>query len=136
MSKRRFTAAQMADLRKNDNVAKCSNKAITYGKNFKVGAVKRYQDDGVSAKQIFKEAWFDLDVIGKDKPKACLRDWRRIFKAKGIIGLKTETRGRGGGRPKVKGLTDTQKIKYLEAKVAYLKAENDFLAKLRAKRAE
>ena len=29
-----------------------------------------------------------------------------------------------------------EQIKYLETQVAYLKAENDFLAKLRAKRAE
>jgi hypothetical protein len=55
-----------------------------------------------------------------------------------LIGLQIETRGghNGGGRFKTKGLTETEKIKKLEAEVAYLKAENDFLAKLRAKRAE
>lgn len=136
MSKRRFTAEQIANLLKTGNVARCSDKAITYSKDFKIKAVRQYQDEGISAKQIFKEAGFDLGVIGKDKPKACLQDWRRIFKIKGINGLETETRGRGGGRPKVKELTDAKKIEYLEAKVAYLKAENDFLAKLRAKRAE
>lgn len=136
MSKRKFTAAQVADLRQNGNVAKCSDKAISYSKDFKVRAVQRYEDEGASAKQIFKEAGFDLDVIGQDKPKSCLGDWRRVFTVKGINGLKTETRGRGGGRPKKHGLTDAQKIEWLEAKVAYLKAENDFLAKLRAKRAE
>lgn len=136
MSKRRFTAAQIADLRRNDNVAKCSHKAITYGKDFKLWAVQRYQDDGMSAKQIFKEAGFDLGVIGKFKPKDCLSDWNKIFKIKGVDGLSVENRGRGGGRPRVKELTDAKKIERLEAKVAYLKAENDFLAKLRAKRAE
>ena len=136
MSKRKFTTEQIANLLKTGNVARCSDKAITYSKDFKLRAVKRYQDNWIAAKQIFKEAGFDLDVIGQDKPKACLRDWQRIFKVKGINGLKTETRGRGGGRPKTKGLTDAKKIEWLEAKVAYLKAENDFLAKLRAKRAE
>lgn len=136
MSKRRFTTEQIENLRKNVNIAKCSDKAITYGKDFKVRAVKQYRDEGVSAKQIFKEAGFDLNVIGKNKPKECLRQWRWIFKIKGAPGLMTETRGRGGGRPRVKELTDKKKIEYLEAKVAYLKAENDFLAKLRAKRAE
>lgn len=136
MSKRKFTAEQIVDLLKNGNVAKCSDKAISYSKNFKLRAVKRYLDEGVSAKQIFKGAGFDLNVIGKDRPKARLQDWRRVFKLKGTNGLKTETRGRGGGRPRAKGLTDAKKIEYLEAKVAYLKAENDFLAKLRAKRAE
>ena len=136
MSKRKFTAEQIAELRKNKNVTKCSDKSITYNKNFKVLAVKQYQSDGYSAKQIFKEAGFDLGVIGHDKPKACLGAWRRIFKIKGQQGLIIETRGRHGGRPMVKELTDEKKIEYLEAKVAYLKAENDFLAKLRAKRAE
>ena len=43
-------------------------------------------------------------------------------------------KGRGGGRPKTKGITPEDRIKRLEAENAYLKAENDFLAKLRAKR--
>lgn len=136
MSKRKFTTEQMADLRKNSNVAKYSDKAITYNKNFKVRAVRQYVEDGLAAKEIFRAAGFDLEAIGKDTPKMCLRDWRRIFKMKGSPGLMIETRGRSGGRPKTKRLTDAKKIEYLEAKVAYLRAENDFLAKLRAKRAE
>ncbi len=136
MSKRKLTTKQVADLRKNSNVAKCSDRAITYNKDFNVRAVRQYVEDGLAAKEIFRVAGFDLEAIGKDTPKMCLRDWRRIFKMKGVSGLMTETRGRGGGRPKTKGLTDTKKIEYLEAKVAYLKAENDFLAKLRAKQAE
>ncbi len=51
-------------------------------------------------------------------------------------GLQNEVRGKNRWESKVEELTDANKIKYLEAKVAYLKAENDFLAKLRAKRAE
>lgn len=58
----------------------------------------------------------------------------------GAEGLLTETRGRATGsrrgRPKVRGVTDGEKIERLEATVAYLRAENDFLAKLRAKRRE
>jgi len=136
MSKRKFTVKQAARLLKNGNVTKCSDKAITYNKDFKIRAVKRYQGEGISAKQIFKEAGFDLQVIGKDTPKRCLRDWRKIFKIRGANGLLVESRGRGGGRHRVKKLTDAKKIEWLEAKVAYLKAENDFLAKLRAERAE
>jgi hypothetical protein len=57
------------------------------------------------------------------------------MKGEGAFGI--ETRGKGGGRPKkIKDTNDTDKIKRLEAEVAYLKAENDFLIKLRAKRAE
>lgn len=136
MNKSKFSEEQIEVLRSNCNVTKCSNKAITYNKDFKIRAVKQYNEEGKTASQIFKEAGFDLCALGKDVPKDCLSDWRRTFKIKGYDGLKTENRGRGGGRPRSKNLTNEDKIKWLEAKVAYLKAENDFLAKLRAKRAE
>jgi transposase-like protein len=136
MSKRRFTPEQIADLLKTCHITKCSEKAMTYSKEFKVSAVRQYLVDGKSPKDIFLGANFDLSVIGRDTPKECLQNWRRIYKAKGEIGLRTESRGRSGGRPTMKGLTESERIAYLEAEVAYLKAENDFLAKLRAKRAE
>lgn len=136
MSKRRFTPEEIANLLKNKNVVKCSDKTISYSKEFKVKAVKMYLDEGISPNQIFLEEGFDLNVIGWGKPNDCVGDWRRIFKIKGVDGLLKECRGRLGGRPKSKGLNDTDKIEYLEAKVAYLTAENDFLTKLRAKRAE
>ena len=67
------------------------------------------------------------DIIGKIKEKKELSSLDEGF---------IESRGRAGGRIKTKNLSDADKIKRLEAQVAYLKAENDFLAKLRAKRAE
>jgi len=132
----KFSQEQRGELIKNSNVIKCSEKAITYNKNFKVSAVKQYLEDGKMANEIFRNAGFDLDIIGKDIPKHCLRDWNGVFKTKGLDGLKIESRGRGGGRPKTKEVTEKERIKYLEAEVAYLKAENDFLTKLRAKRRE
>lgn len=136
MSKRKFREDQINDLLDNKNVTKCSDKAITYSTEFKVRAVQQYLVEGVSAKEIFREAGFDLLIIGTDTAKRRLSDWRRIYKVKGSDGLVRETRGRLGGRPKLKGLTETEKIARLEAEVAYLKAENHFLARLRAKRAE
>ena len=83
---------------------------------------------------IFKQAGFDITLIGKKEPKWCLKRWRKIFKERGVKGLSTESRGKCGGRSKsVKNLTDNEKMKYLEAQVAYLKAENNFLSKLRKK---
>lgn len=136
MEKRKFTEEQIKILLKNENVDKCSNKAITYNKDFKIRAVKQYCEEGWSARQIFKEAGLDVSLVGKYIAKDCVMDWIRIYKIRGTEGLLTETRGRYGGRPKIKGVTDEYKIKRLEAHIAYLKAENDFLAKLRAKRAE
>jgi len=131
MSKRIFTQEQIEEISKNKNIARCSEKSITYHRDFKVVAIKKY-DQGMSAKEIFKEAGFDLKVLGRDTPRYRIRDWRKTFKTKGIQGLSVEARGKGGGRPKTKWLSDKEKIKHLETQISYLKAENDFLAKLRA----
>ena len=136
MSKRRFSEAQVAELLKNKNVARCSDKSITYSKEFKVQAVKRYYEDGYSPNRIFEEAGFDRKIIGSDSPDTCLWRWRTTYNTKGVSHLNTEARGKHhkGGRPKMKDITDAEKIKKMEIEIAYLKAENDFLAKLRAAR--
>lgn len=135
MSKRIFTREQIKQLSINENVVRVG-KTIVYSKDFKIKAVKLYNEQGLTSNEIFRRAGFDLNVIGRQKPKDCLRAWKKAYSLKGEDGLRIETRGKGGGRLKTKNLTDADKIKYLEAQVAYLKAENDFLAKLRAKRAE
>ncbi len=134
MSKRRFTEAQVIELSKNMNISKCSDKSITYSKEFKVLAVKKYHEEGCSPVMIFREAGFDRQLIGKNVPDDCLQRWRKIYKNKGLNALNTETRGISSpGRPlKSKWTSDSEKIKYLEIEIAYLKAENDFLVKLRA----
>lgn len=140
MNKRVLSEEQIDRLLKNNNVAKCSSKSISYSKPFKIWAVQQYEEQGLTGSQIFKKAGFDLDIIGRDIPKGCLRDWLKIYRKKGSQGLESDGRGRTKGclqgRPKTKGMTDSYKIKYLETQVAYLKAENDFLAKLRAGKAE
>lgn len=136
MEKKLFTKEEIGKLLKNENVTKCSEKAISYSKAFKVEAVRLYSEEGFGSREIFENAGFDLRIIGKDKPKGCLSRWNRINRIKGSANLEAETRGRNGGRPKTKGITIADRIKRLEAENAYLKAENDFLAKLRAKRRE
>lgn len=124
---------QIEVLLKNDNVLRCSEKKIIYNRDFKLKAVKEYNEQCLTAKEIFRRAGFDIKIIGQATPMKCLERWNNTYKAKGLQGFITESRG---GRPKIKGLTDKEKIKKLETQVVYLKAENDFLAKLRAKRAE
>lgn len=134
MSKRIFNEEEIKELSQNPNVERCSEKSISYQKNFKVVAVKEYQE-GFTPIEIFTRAKFNIEVIGRETPERCLQRWRKILKNKGEGGLLFENRGRSknGGRPKNNWQNDKEKIKYLEAKVAYLKAENDFLAKLRKK---
>ncbi len=132
MNKRLLTSEQVADLLKNPNVVKCSDKRISYSSDFKILAVKQYQEEGLPVKYIFEKAGFDLSVIGKDTPKWCLKDWRKEAKRKGSDKIGTKKPSNAGLR--TKGMTDAEKIIRLEATVAYLKAENDFLVKLRAKK--
>lgn len=126
-----YSAEQIKVLLDNPNVAKCSSKSVAYSKKFKIRAVKEYYEQGLGPNAIFQKAGFDLNVLGRDKPKNCLKLWKRIYKAKGEEGLSTESRGRNGGRrPKDKESTD---LEYLQTKIAYLEAENNFLRNLKTK---
>ena len=136
MSRALFTQEQMNKLRKNPYVSYCSDRSITYTKDFKLFAIKLYEQ-GLPSSEIFRQAGFNLDLVGRHQPKECLFRWMKLFRRKGVDGLSDFRCKTGrGGRPKTKGVTDASRIERLEAEVAYLKAENDFLAKLRAKRAE
>lgn len=136
MSKRRFSDQERKSLLENVNVTKCSDRAISYSNAFKIEAVRQYNEEGKISTEIFQEAGFNIKIVGKDTPKSCLKRWRKIYFNKGSLGLSKETRGRSGGRPKITGLSDAKRIEYMEAEIAYLKAENSFLAQLRAKRRE
>lgn len=136
MSKRIFTKEQIEALKRNPNVKNCSERSILYNNDFKIKAVKQYKE-GLTGKEIFETAGFDLNTIDKDTPKECLKRWNRIYKKKGIAGLEKDFREINSGR-KIKKveIIEKDRIKRLEAEVAYLKAENDFLIKLRAKRSK
>lgn len=126
-----YLPEQIKALLANPNVVKCSDKAITYSKKFKLQAIKDYYEQGLGPNAIFVKAGFDLSILGKDKPKNCLKLWRKVYKTKGEKGLNTESRGKNGGRrPKDKQSAD---VEYLQTKVAYLEAENAFLRKLKTK---
>jgi len=126
-----FTPEQINQISSNENIDKCSAKSITYNSKFKIRAVERYHQDGYSPSMIFKEAGFDLALIGKKRAKDCLADWRKIYSSKGIQGLSNENRGGARRAAKTKYKDDKEKMEYLETKVAYLKAENDFLKKMK-----
>lgn len=137
MNKRILTNEQVETLMKNPNVSRCSPKSITYSKEFKIKAVTMSQSEGYTCKKIFEHLGFDVDVIGIKTPKECLKRWNQVYRSKGLDGFDKELRGtQSTGRVKTKGVSEADRIKRLELEILYLKAENDFLAKLRAKRAE
>ena len=120
MIKSKFTEEQIKELQSNKNVVKCSDKAITYSKDFKLLAVKQYLD-GKTPSEIFRGAGFNIQTLGRKTVGWCLRRWNDTLRSKGLSGLETDNRGRNSrGRPTTEGLTTEQRIEYLEAKVAYL----------------
>ncbi|MBU1179976.1 hypothetical protein KJ885_03460 [Patescibacteria group bacterium] len=97
MSKRLFNREQINELLKNKNVAKCSEKSLSYIGAFKIKAVKQYNEEGLIPNQIFEEAGFNLRLIGKGNPRHRIKIWRKIYTAKGGAGLSAENRGRSKG---------------------------------------
>ena len=103
-----FNPAQIKELLNNKNVDKCSPMSITYNSKFKLEAVRQYYEDGFSPRMIFKEAGFDLALLGKGRITDCLRDWKRIYNHKGKLELAKENRGGQGGRSKTKYTNDKE----------------------------
>jgi len=127
-----FSDEEVAILKQNPCVFSCTNNLINYTYEFKKRALELRQS-GVGAKEIWRRSGFDVSKWKKHYFRLTLRDWKRIVEKNGIEGLK-----KPGGMRFDRGPTYTRKdtIKRLELQVKYLKLENDFLAKLRAKRAE
>lgn len=110
------------------------SKQTKYSKEFKIKAVKQYNEEGLTPKEIFKQSGLDLSKTTKKNPGHCLSRWNKTYKEKGEKGFSNSRKGQGG-RPRIlKFKNEKEKIKYLELQVKYLKAENDFLIKLRAQK--
>jgi len=127
-----FSSEQIAKLKNNPCVFNCTAKSVYYTCEFKIHALDLYEQ-GINSKEIWRRAGFDIEMWKKSYFALTLRDWKRIAAKDGIEGL-----SKTGGLPYDRGPKNTNKdkLKRLELQVKYLKAENDFLAKLRAKRAE
>lgn len=127
-----FSGEELAKLRQNPCVFNCTERSINYTYEFKKRALELYAE-GVSAKEIWRRAGFDVNKWKKHYFRLTIRDWRRVVARNGLEGL-TKT----GGIPFDRGPNNEQSdtLKRLELQVRYLQAENDFLATLRAKRAE
>jgi len=127
-----FSSEEIATLKRNPCVFNCTEKSINYTYEFKTRALELHKE-GVSAREIWKRSGFDTDKWQKHYFKGTLHDWRKVVEKHGIEGLL-----KPGGIQYDRGPNNTDKdtLKRLELQVKYLEAENDFLAQLRAKRAE
>ena len=126
MGTRRFNSEEQAGLALNPNVLKVSEKSITYKSEFKIRAVQQNLIEGKSPSQIFVEAGFDLEVIGRENPKRCLERWKKVFNKRGEDGLKCDRRGKSAtGRPLERELTVEEKLQRAETRIKYLERENE-----------
>ena len=127
-----FSNEEMVLLKQNPCVFSCTNNSVNYTYEFKKRSLELHKE-GITAREIWKRSGFDVSKWRVDYCRSTLKDWKKIVKKRGIEGLL-----KSGGIQYDRGPnnTDKDKLKRLELQVKYLKAENDFLAKLRAKRAE
>lgn len=127
-----FSEQEIKQLEANPNVQHVTERTITYNPAFKLEAVKAYEA-GKTPMEIFLLAGFDVDAIGREKPKKSLKRWRHIYATRGETGLLEDQRGKGSsGRPSIGDLSIEEKLKRAEARIKLLEAENDFLKKLEA----
>ena len=129
-----FSSEELAKLRQHPCVFNCSERLINYTYEFKKRTLELYAE-GVTAKEIWRRAGFDTSKWKKHYFRLTIRDWKRIVTKGGLEGL-TRPSGVQADSGLNKRSIESERIKRLELQIKYLKAENDFLAKLRAKRAE
>jgi transposase len=129
MSKKVFTEKEIEILSKNPFVHSVSSKGITYSEDFKRHFIAEY-DKGKLPREIFEEAGFDVEVIGKKRVQSSSDRWRKAYQEEGILGLR-DTRNENSGRPRKNELSLGEKFARLEAQINLLKAENELLKKIR-----
>lgn len=80
MGKGNFTPEEIQLLKGNPNVRGVSDRRITYTKAFKVHFVNEY-GIGKSPTQIFREAGFDVKVLGHKRIERASANWKEAYEA-------------------------------------------------------
>lgn len=137
MAERLFDPEARAKLLQNKNVLKVGEAKITYCSDFKVKAVRAYLIERKSPQLIFIEAGLDLDLVGRNTPQYCLKEWRAVYRQRGEEGLRNDQSGRNSAGRSAEGeLTPAEKLRRLEARVRYLEKGKRTAKKTRRDRKE
>ena len=124
--KKKFSREARELLLKNKNVKTVTSTGIIYQDFFKQEAIDLY-NQGYLPSDIFKNAGFDLDIIGKENPSKILSKWRSGFGYNGNNNNKTNIHDK---YLKSNSKYTDKEIKKIIARNKYLEAENNFLKKL------
>jgi len=130
-----FSSKQIAQLRKNPCVWRVSARSINYTCEFKERALGLYAQ-GIKPDDIWRQAGFDISIWKKHYCRYTLKDWKRLVTKGGLESLTRPSGVQADGGYKQARSPEADRVRRLELKVQYLEAENSFLAKLRANRAE
>ena len=128
----KYTKQDITELKKNPCVFNCTERLISYTYEFKKRSLDLY-NQGIKPKEIWRRSGFDTNKWRSNYFNETISDWKKIVKKNGTNGL---LKSDGIQYDKGPNSTDKDKLKRLELQVKYLEKENDFLAKLRVKRAE
>jgi len=130
-----FSSEEIAHLRKHPCVWSVSERSINYTYEFKKRALELYTQ-GIKPDLIWRQAGFDVNKWKKGYCRYTIKDWRRMVRKRGLEILTKPPGVQADGGCRRAMSPETDRVRRLELQVSYLQAENDFLAKLRAKRAE
>lgn len=123
-----FTKQEIETLQNNTNVARVSERSITYTDAFKHTFLDAYLT-GKLPRHIFEENGFDVEVIGMKRIEQSAYRWRKAYEKNGSIGL-TDSRKSNSGRPLIRELTSTEIIERQEARIKLLEGQVALLKKL------
>lgn len=130
-----FSSEQIAALAKNPCVWRVSQRMVHYTYEFKQRALELYAQ-GIKPDDIWRQAGFDPGIWKKHYCMYTIKDWRRLVKKRGLDSLTNPSGMQADGGYKRARSPEADRVRRLELQVQYLEAENAFLARLRAKRAE
>jgi len=130
-----FSSEQIAKLKQNPCVFECREKSIHYTLEFKKRALDLYAE-GINPDEIWRQAGFDVGIWKKGYCRLTVKDWRCMVRKRGIESLTKLGGMHADGGWRSASSPENDRVRRLALQVKYLEAENDFLAKLRAKRAE
>ncbi|MFQ8601762.1 MAG: HTH domain-containing protein [Anaerovoracaceae bacterium] len=79
MGRKEFTVEEICELEENPYVDRVDNIRITYSEEFKEHFIKEYIK-GKNPSEIFREAGFDPEVLGKKRIEKAGYRWRKAYR--------------------------------------------------------
>jgi putative transposase len=128
MSKKLFSIKEIEVLSNNQYVKFISERAINYTDEFKTLFIAEY-NMGKLPMSIFKQAGFDVTILGNDRVWCASKRWRKAYMESGGLALR-DNRKFNSGRHIKHELTINEILAKKDAEIAYWKAEAELLKKI------